>query len=146
MISVMRSLLAYGMCCCIVEIARRKVFPCNVCTADVQRSNTFSPKDALSYHVKGSRNVLICPRCADAATDWCKTAIFCKKSATNLGESWRFFGGTAGSVFGKNWNHSKQENKSLGIEGLHVKKQNWCRGMEMMQTDIQNQTEEEKNP
>ena len=90
MISVMRSLLAYGMWCCIVEIARRKVFPCNVCTADVQRSNTFSPKDALSYHVKGSRNVLICPRCADAATDWCKTAIFCKKSATNLGESWRF--------------------------------------------------------
>ena len=35
-----------------------------------------------------------------------------------------------------------------GIEGLRVKKQNWCRGLEMMhgQIDIQNQTEEEKNP
>ena len=77
-----------------------------------------------------------------------QNCIFLKKSATNLGESWRFFGGTAGSDFGKNWNQLKQENKSIGIEGLRVKKQNWCRGLEMMhgQIDIQNQTEEEKNP
>ena len=30
MISVMLSLLAYTMCRCIVEAARRKVFPCSV--------------------------------------------------------------------------------------------------------------------
>ena len=36
----------------------------------------------------------------------------------------------------------------LELKDCVSKKQNWCRGMEMMhgQTDIQNQTEEEKNP